>query len=45
MPNREVFNGKRFYDLGGGLFGEFSSVSYNKFYVVNTTSKTINFIE
>jgi len=45
LPNREVFNGKRFCDLGGGLFGEFSSVSYNKFYLVNTTSKTINFIE
>ena len=45
LPNREVFNGKRFCDLGGGLFGEFSCVSYNKFYLVNTASKTINFIE
>ena len=45
LPNREVFNGKRFCDLGGGLFGEFSSTSYNKFYLVNTSSKTINIIQ
>ena len=45
LPNREVFNGKRFCDLGNGLFGEFSCVSYNKFYLINTASKTINIIQ
>ena len=46
LPNKEeVFNGKRFYDLGGGLFGEFSCTSYNKFYLVNTSSKTIDIIQ
>ena len=45
LPKREVFNGKRFYDLGNGLFGEFSCVSYNKFYLVNTSSKTIDIIQ
>ena len=45
LPNGEIFNGKKFCDLGGGLFGEFSCVSYNKFYLVNTASKTINIIE
>ena len=44
LPNGEVFNGKRFYDLGNGLFGEFSCFSYNKFYLVNTSSKTIDVI-
>ena len=45
MPNREVFNGKKFCDLGGGLFGEFSCLSYNKFYLVDTTNKSIDVIE
>ena len=45
LPNREVFNGKRFYDLGNGLYGEFSCVSYNKFYLINTSSKTIDIIQ
>ena len=45
LPKREVFNGKRFYDLGNGLFGEFSCVSFNKFYLVNTSSKTIDIIQ
>ena len=45
LPNREVFNGKRFYDLGNGLYGEFSCVTYNTFYLINTTSKTIGTIQ
>jgi hypothetical protein len=45
LPNREIFNGKRFCDLGGGLFGEFSCSSYNKFYLVNTSSKAIDIIQ
>jgi hypothetical protein len=46
LPNREVFNGKKFCDLGGGMFGEFSCFSsYNKFYLVNTSSKTIDVFE
>ena len=45
LPNRDLFNGKRFCDLGGGLFGEFSCTSYNKFYLVNTSSKTIDIIQ
>lgn len=45
LPNGEVFNGKRFCDLGNGLFGEFSSYSRNKFYLVNTSSKSINIIQ
>ena len=45
MPNREVFNGKKFCDLGGGLFGEFSCLSYNKFYLVDTSSRNIEVIE
>ena len=45
LPNGEVFNGKRFCDLGNGLFGEFSCNSYNKFYLVNTSSKNIDIIQ
>ena len=45
LPNGEVFNGKRFCDLGNGLFGEFSSYSCNKFYLVNTSLKSINIIQ
>lgn len=45
LPNREVFNGKNFCNLGGGLFGEFSGFSYNKFYLVDTNSKNIDVIE
>ena len=45
LPNREIFNGKKFYDLGGGLFGEFSCFSYNKFYLVDTSSKNIDVFE
>jgi hypothetical protein len=45
LPNREVFNGKRFCDLGNGLYGEFSCVTYNTFYLVNTASKTIGTIQ
>ena len=44
LPNREIFNGKKFCDLGGGLFGEFSCFSYNKFYLVDTNSKNIDVI-
>ena len=45
LPNREIFNGKQFCDLGGGMFGEFSCISYNKFYLVNTASKNIDVFE
>ena len=45
LPNREIFNGKKFCDLGGGLFGEFSCFSYSKFYLVDTNSKNIDVIE
>ena len=45
LPNREIFNGKTFCNLGGGLFGEFSCFSYNKFYLVDTSSKNIDVIE
>ena len=45
LPNREAFNGKRFCDLGNGLFGEFSCISRNKFYLVNTSTKTIEVFE
>ena len=45
LPNRDIFNGKNFCDLGGGLFGEFSCFSYNKFYLVNTSSKSIDVFE
>ena len=45
LPNKEIFNGKTFIDLGGGLFGEFSSFTYKKFYLVNTASKNIDIIE
>ena len=45
LPKREVFNGKRFCDLGNGLFGEFSCISFNKFYLVNTSSKSVDIIE
>ena len=45
LPNREIFNGKKYYDLGGGLFGEFSCFSYSKFYLVNTSSKSIDVFE
>ena len=45
MPNKEIFNGKKFCDLGGGLFGEFSCLSYNKFYLVDTSSRNIEVIE
>ena len=45
LPKKELFNGKRFYDLGNGLFGEFSCISFNRFYLVNTSSKTIDIIE
>ena len=45
LPSRDVFNGKRFCDLGGGLYGEFSCTSYNKFYLVNTSSKAIDIIQ
>ena len=41
LPKGEIFNGKKFCHLGNGLFGEFSSFSLNKFYLVNTSSKTI----
>ena len=44
LPSRDIFNGKKFVDLGGGLFGEFSCSSYNKFYLVNTSSKNIDVI-
>ena len=45
LPNRDIFNGKNFCDLGGGLFGEFSCFSYNKFYLVNTSGKSIDVFE
>ena len=45
LTNREVFNGKKFNDLGGGLFGEFSCSSYNKFYLVDINGKNIDVIE
>jgi hypothetical protein len=45
LPNGEVFNGKRFCDLGNGLFGEFSCNSYSKFYLVNTSLKNIDIIQ
>ena len=45
LTDKEIFNGKRFCDLGGGLFGEFSCSSYNKFYLLNTSSKTIDIIQ
>ena len=45
LPKGEIFNGKRFCDLGNGLFGEFSCSSWNKFYLVNTSTKTIDIFE
>jgi hypothetical protein len=45
LPNREIFNGKRFVDLNDGLFGEFSCSSYNRFCLVNTSTKIIDVIE
>ena len=41
LNKHDEFNGKTFTNLGDGLFGEFSSVSYRTFYLINIHTKTI----
>ena len=45
LPNKEEFNGKMFSELEQGLFGEFSSVFYDRVYLINTVSKEIEVIQ
>ena len=41
LYKNEEFNGKTFAYFGDGLYGEFSSVSYRTFYLINIITKTI----
>ena len=41
LYKNEEFNGKTFAYFGDGLYGEFSSVSYRTFYLINILTKTI----
>ena len=40
IRQNEEFNGKMFNYLGDGLYGEFSSLSYRTFYIINMNTKT-----
>ena len=39
LHKNEEFNGKMFNYLGDGLYGEFSSISYRTFYLINMNTK------
>jgi len=39
LHKNEEFNGKMFNYLGEGLYGEFSSISYRTFYLINMNTK------
>jgi hypothetical protein len=41
LPKNEVFNGKMFSYFGNNFYGEFSSISYKTFYLINYLNKTI----
>ena len=40
FSQKDEFNGKMFNYLGDGLYGEFSSISYRTFYLINMFTKT-----
>ena len=40
LNKNDEFNGKLFTHFGNGLYGEFSSTSYQKFYLINMITKT-----
>ena len=41
LGKKEEFNGKMFTNFGNNYFGEFSSMSYGTFYLINSLNKTI----
>ena len=45
LPQKEEFNGKMFANFGKNYFGEFSSLSYGTFYLVNSLEKKIKEIK
>lgn len=44
LPFKDEFDGRLFFELGDGTFGQFSAIYSERFYIVNPNTKTIEVI-
>ena len=44
LPNKDEFDGKNFYNLGGNLYGIFSAIHSDNFYIYNSSDKSFEVV-